>query len=341
LDRGRQVATGCGEEDREGAEGALSSHLIGKWEPQGKRAAEHVFIADAVALYLRDVAPDHARPKQTRDRFEQILKFFGEKRASQVSGALCRQYVKHRVSEAAARRELEDLRAALLHHHREGYLRDRVAVWIPERAPPRTRWLTREEAGLLIRTAWRRPGLRRVAKFCLVALYTGARAGRICSAALGPASDRGYIDLDHGLFIPQPGRIETKKRQPAIRLPRRLLGHLRRWRKSGQKFVVEWNGQPIARMDHGFRQAVRAAGLEGVSAHTLKHTAITWLLQRGVPIWEVAGYTGTSPQTIARVYGHHSVDHLAGALAALDRPGGTPRQRNANDSREQKVAKRP
>jgi integrase len=321
LDRGRQIATRCGAEDREGAERALSDYVIAKWEPSGKKSAEHVAVADAIALYLRDVAPGHSRPWQTAARADRLLKFFGDKRVSQISGALCRMYVKQRGSEAAAQRELNDLKAALLYHHREGYLRDRVAVWIPPRAPPRTRWLTRQEAALLIRMAWRRPAMRHIARFALVALYTGARAGRICSAALGPASDRGYIDLEHGLFIPQAGRIETKKRQPSIRLPRRLLAHLRRWRKSGQRYVVEWRGQPVARMDHGFRDAVGLAGLQDVSAHTLKHTAITWLLQRGVPIWEVAGYTGTSAQTIGRVYGHHSADHLAGVLAALDRPG--------------------
>jgi Phage integrase family len=98
-------------------------------------------------------------------------------------------------------------------------------------------------------------------------------------------------------------------------------------------------------MDHNFRDTVAAAGLEDVTPHTLKHTAVTWLLQRGVPIWEVAGYVGTSPQTIARVYGHHHVDHLSAALAAFDRPGGASRiaeqnrQRFANDDSEPKANK--
>jgi integrase len=340
LDRGRQIATGCNEDDREAAHRSLSEYLVAKWEPGSKRAAEHVQVADAITLYLRDVAPSHAQPKETADRMKQIFKFFGDKRASQINGSLCRQYLRQRGSAPAARRELEDFRAALHYFHREGFLRERIAVWMPPKAPSRARWLTRSEAALLVRTAWRRPGLRRVARFCLVALYTGARAGRICSAALVPSKDRGYIDLDQGLFIPQPGRIETNKRQPSVRLPRRLLAHLRRWKKKGQRYVVEWNGKPVARMDFGFREAVKASGLDGVSAHVLKHTAITWLLQRGAPIWDVAGYTGTSPQTIARVYGHHSTDHMAGALAALDRPGGIPRQQNANESRERNVTQR-
>jgi len=42
-----------------------------------------------------------------------------------------------------------------------------------------------------------------------------------------------------------------------------------------------------------------------VTPHTLKHTCITWLLQAGVPIWEVAGFTSTSENLIRRRYGHH------------------------------------
>jgi integrase len=314
--------------------------MIEKWEPRGRKSAEHVPVADTLNLYIRDVAPGHARPWQTASRVECLADFFGDKFVSQITGSLCRQYVKQRGSESSAARELNDLKAALLHYHREGYMRDRVTVWTPKRAPPRTRWLTRKEAALLIRAAWRRPAMRHVARFALVALYTGARAGRICGAALGRSSERGYVDLETGHFIPQPGRIESKKRQPAIPLPKRLLAHMRRWHNNGQRYVVEWRGQPVARMDHGFRDAAKDAGLHDVSAHILKHTCITWLLQRGVPIWQVAGYTGTSAQTIGRVYGHHSVDHMAGVLAAIDRPGGEVRQRNVNESPEPNVNQR-
>ena len=70
-------------------------------------------------------------------------------------------------------------------------------------------------------------------------------------------------------------------------------------------------------MDHGFRDAVTAAGLDDdVTPHVLKDTCVTWLLQRGVDAWTVAGYTGTSVQTIQRVYGHHAAAHLAAAREA-------------------------
>jgi integrase len=51
--------------------------------------------------------------------------------------------------------------------------------------------------------------------------------------------------------------------------------------------------------------------------HTLRHTAATWLMQRGVSIWQAAGYLGMSPEILDRVYGHHSPDHLRGAATAI------------------------
>jgi integrase len=327
LDRGRQVTTGCNVDQREGAERALGAYVIAKWEPAGKLTAEQVQVADAITAYLRDVAPDHARPKQTAERAQQLLRFFGDKRVSQVNGASCRAYARQRGSEAAARRELEDLRAALLHYHREGHLRDRIAVWLPPRPPARERWLTRGEVARLLGAA-RRRRLRHVAAFILCAIYTGQRAGRICDAALGPTTEHGYFDLDHALFVPRPGHRETKKRQPKIPIPRELLRFLRRWKRRGQRFAIERNGERVMRMDHGFRDVVVDAGLDGtVTPHILRHTCATWLMQAGTDMWTAAGFLGMSPMMIQRVYGHHHPQHLESAVDAFRsarRANGTP-----------------
>ena len=57
------------------------------------------------------------------------------------------------------------------------------------------------------------------------------------------------------------GRLETKKRQPPIPLPPELLGHLRRWKRRGQRFCVEWYGKPVRAIRKGFAAAARDAGL--------------------------------------------------------------------------------
>ena len=60
------------------------------------------------------------------------------------------------------------------------------------------------------------------------------------------------------------------------------------------------------------------AGLWGkVTPHTLRHTAATWLMQRGVPMWQAAGYLGMSVQMIERTYGHHHPDYMRGAAQAI------------------------
>lgn len=70
-----------------------------------------------------------------------------------------------------------------------------------------------------------------------------------------------------------------------------------------------------------FSRAVKLANLspEGskIVPHTLRHTAATWLMQRGVPIWQAAGYLGMSAETLERVYGHHSPEHLKRAAEAI------------------------
>jgi hypothetical protein len=40
-------------------------------------------------------------------------------------------------------------------------------------------------------------------------------------------------------------------------------------------------------------------------------------MQRGVPIWQAAGYLGMSAAMIERTYGHHHPDYMRGAANAI------------------------
>ena len=119
------------------------------------------------------------------------------------------------------------------------------------------------------------------------------------------------------------GKRATNKRQPPAPIPPRLLAHMWRWHRLGLVggHFVEFNGKPITSVKTAFSRAVKLAGLspEGgkIIPHTLRHTAATWLMQRGVPIWQAAGYLGMSAEMLDRVYGHHSPDHLKGAVEAI------------------------
>src|SRR5262249_14270608 len=223
----------------------------------------------------------------------------------------------------------EDLRAAINHHSKEGLHRGLVRVVLPRRGPPRDRWLTRAEAARLLWGCWRtreiqtagrgmckgmkletsRYPLRDIARCVLVALYTGTRAGAVMSASFQRGPGKSFVDLDRGIFYRlAEGKRATNKRQPPVPIPRRLLAHMRRWARLGKvkEYFVEWNGKPVESIKHGFRRAISLSGIPGkVTPHTLRHTAATWLMQAGVPMWEAAGFLGISPALVEQTYGHH------------------------------------
>src|SRR6202007_416816 len=129
------------------------------------------------------------------------------------------------------------------------------------------------------------------------------------------------------------GSVRTNKRQPTVPIPSRLLAHLRRWQRidAEAKHFVEFNGRPVSSVKTAFKSAVRLAGIDsGVSPHTLRHTAATWLMQRGADPWQAAGFLGMTVDTLQRTYGHHHADHLSGPRQAIGwRPA---------DDREQSVS---
>ena len=62
--------------------------------------------------------------------------------------------------------------------------------------------------------------LRHIARYILVAIYTGSRNGDICNAAVTPAIGRAYADLERGIFKRKPdNKKETSKRQPTVPIP--------------------------------------------------------------------------------------------------------------------------
>jgi integrase len=222
-----------------------------------------------------------------------------------------------------------------------GFHRGIVRISLPPKGEARDRWLNRNEAAALIWHCWKhrekqtihagsgkgesvltakRP-LRHVARFILIGLYTGTRAGAIATASPYAEQDRSFVDLERGIFYRKPiGKRATKKRQTPAPIPPRLLAHMRRWkeRKLIANCFVEFNGKPVTSVKRGFRTAVGLAKLPGkVTPHTLRHTAATWLMQRGVPIWEAAGFLGMSPEVLQDTYGHHHPDFLKGAATAI------------------------
>ena len=215
-----------------------------------------------------------------------------------VTPQTCGSYVEKRGrSKGTVRRELGVLRAAINYAHKCGRITRPVAVELPERPEPRDRWLTRKEAAQLIRAA-RTPQARLyMPLFILLGLYTGRRKEAILSLRWP------QVDLEAGsIDFEPPGRKRTNKKRGVIPNPAAPFAAPSSEPGSAGPilgYVLHINGERIRDIKKGFAAACERAGLEGVSPHTLRHTA-------------ALGSCRTAP-----IYGRHRASsHEHGDLAA-------------------------
>lgn len=335
LDGGKQFRTGCSEHDRGAAERALAEHIAKRFleKPlERHRAANDVSVAEVIAHYLLVKEDTARRPKELAARAKQLLAYWGDKTLDDITTRTCNEYVKQRGSQSAARRELEDLRAACRMAIADNVTRHAVTVTLPPKPKGRTHHLDRETMAKLIWAAYRKREVQRgvptkkkatlhVARFLIVALYTGSRSARVWQASFVREKGRPFIDLDQGVFyrLPETEQESANKRAPPIRIPPRLLAHMRRWQRNGAKYVVEYQGRAVD-PKRAFRNLVdETLGEDAadVVRHTMRHTAATWLMQGGVDMWQAAGYLGMTKETLEKTYGHHHPDHQGQVGAAF------------------------
>lgn len=341
-----EIRDGCtrlstGTSDRGRAEEELAKYLERKHRPSGPIAAQDLSISMLLALYAEEHAVHVADPERIFFAIDALDRFWGDQPVSAITGATCRAYAQVRMTRSGKpaapgtiRRELGALQSALNYCHAEGYLTNAPRVALPAKPPPKERWLTRQEAAWLLRAARKLDRrARHLQDFILHGLYTGSRRDTILSMHIDtPSTTGGHVDTRTGIFYRRPtGKSGTRKRQNPARLPPRYLAHLRRQARNGRRYVVEdyqgrrvgsikksWAAAKVLAMELAAKKGVEI-DLTDVTPHTLKHTAITWTLQKGASTWDVAGYFSTSIDTIERVYGHHSPDHQKTAVDALNR----------------------
>lgn len=189
-------------------------------------------------------------------------------------------------------------------------------------------WLTAAEfARLLVGAetpARRIPGLAERDRLVLLALVaTGLRRSELI------ALDWGDLELDgpHPSLLVRSGKGGRPRRQP---LAPALTGELAALRASG----AAAGGDPVFRGLRGgrlqptilagiIRRASERAGIEKrVTAHTLRHTAATWLRQATGDTRLVAEYLGHADLSTVHRYAHVASEELDAAAAAIAEQAG-------------------
>lgn len=331
-------STGCVRDDRAGAENQLADYIKGRAGPSfGRGRPDEVTIASVLMLYAQERAMETRRPDVIYSAGRALLDFWHDKTVEHVRPGECQRYVAWRtrqpqarfkdastaprVGDQTARRELEVLSAAIGYAHKEGKLLYPVPVALPAKAPARDRWLTRDEAARLVWAAWRAPQgkSRHVARFVLLALYSGTRLDACLKLRWMPSTGAGWVDLERGIIYRKgSGEKQSSKRRTPVPISDRLIAHLRRWRRLSTTHVIEYAGGPTLSVKRSFRTAREGAGLDAkVTPHILRHTFCTWAVQSGMANGLVAAAAGTTERIIQDTYGHHAPERLRGVVNAV------------------------
>jgi integrase len=158
------------------------------------------------------------------------------------------------------------------------------------------------------------------------AIHTGLRRGEL-------------LLLDWEKHVDLPRRVihlagGVRKNRKGLTVPinadlAQVLAALPRATKTTRVFHEK--GQPVTlqQLRDQWEKLRVAAKLENYRWHDHRHTAASWMVMRGVPLYEVGAILGHSNPRITQKYAHLSPDYLKGATAALEGYKGPARKSEA------------
>ena len=191
-----------------------------------------------------------------------------------------------------------------------------MKVTIPKKDSSRQRYLTKDEARLLLNAL--RNKSEQLWQISLLSLSTGMRAGEIF-----------HLKKEHINLETRTIRIVDSKngKNRSVFLPdsacQMLYGsHL----KYGQLIFPNSNGQPYTSVSRIFTKTVKDLNLnDGLSDprdyvvfHTLRHTYASWLIEKDQPLFVVSKLLGHSSLSMTQRYAHLSPQKCSATTSVVD-----------------------
>ena len=227
----KEVGTGAGRNDRQRAEEAfLQEYLAHNYRPpEGANRPDQILITEALTAYMLAV---EGKPSAAhiRSMSKSLIAWWADKTIADILGDSCRAYVDWRITQPirsytrnkprlatpeTARQELATLRTAVRYYHREYRLSEALPLFtLPEKAPPKDSYWTREDAARRLWAARKSPHTRHLCRLILLGIYSGTRPGALIRMRWLPSLTSGHIDVENGLLYRAPrGRKQSNKRQ--------------------------------------------------------------------------------------------------------------------------------
>jgi len=299
---GRRIRRSSGTENHADAK-AEEQKLRSQSHTTRRKSGGSVDVSTILAEYLKR---DRLSPRN-KSIARALADHFAGSDAVSLDSAAIYAYVDHRrhlVSDSTIRRDLTLLGAAINEYNkRHGTHLPNPTRSADVREPEgRVRWITTEEAERLIACA-----SPVVADFIKIGLYTGMRSGEI----LGLTWDR--VDFERSTIRLESVHTKTKRSRTIPLHPTAKAGLKsckKRWPESAYVFVID-------SVKKGFAGACKRAGISDFHPHDLRHTCASWLVQKGVSLYEVRDILGHSSIKLTERYSHLAPENLAGAIAKL------------------------
>jgi len=121
------------------------------------------------------------------------------------------------------------------------------------------------------------------------------------------------VDMENRLInLNQPGRKQTNKFRPVVPISDTLYRYLV---PNESARVI---GKELKSVKRQFGTMVKRAGLDNVTAYTIRHTMATELRKRGVPPWELSGFMGHKIAGTTEIYAQYDPSYMRTASQAID-----------------------
>ena len=280
-----------------------------------------------VAMYLREKESEGKSVECFRSRWKRLAPMFAGLTPDKVNGELCKAYAVMRETRGKMGRgvvdstvrlgelspstiwaELSFLRMALTWCWKNRLVNDKPVVWLPKKGVARSLVIAPEKVSELLDYLAARPHLAHVRLYVVLLMLSGVRAAAARELQWSRVDfEKGQIDFREHAQRVNILEKRAQKPRPLVHMGPALRALLTQAREVAKtEFVLEHSGRPLSRqLNTTFRKVCDAVGLPKVTAHTFRHTVVTYLVAQGYSHADAAKQVGhQDSRTTAGVYDH-------------------------------------
>lgn len=300
---GKRIQQSTGTSDKKAAQRLYDQIKANAWKVHHLQERPDYSWIDAVIRWLDESS--HKRSiRDDKMHLRWLDPYLKDKTLSAINRDLIDEIAKIKeetgVTTSTVNRMLALIRSILRKAEREwGWIEKAPVIRLRHESKGRIRWLTTEEASLLVNEL-----PEHLADMVVFTLATGLRLSNVTGLQWQD------VDLVKRHALVHPDQSKSKKAIPvplndgAITIIRKQIG-------KHQQFVFSYKGNRIIQCNtKAWRKALKRAGISNFRWHDLRHTWASWHVQNGTTLHELQELGGWASYDMVLRYSHLSSDHL-------------------------------